>query len=70
MSRLEELIDELGALNDRLRQLEDVDYMTAYYKGYSSSGQTVDEINEAMRDLEMRVSDYEAQIEALSEQNN
>lgn len=46
-----ELYDEfdlelLGNLRNRLQRLEDTDYMTAYYKGYSASGMTLDEIKE------------------------
>ena len=39
-------LELLGNLRNRLQRLEDTDYMTAYYKGYSASGLTLDEIKE------------------------
>ena len=52
----------LGKLRDRLQRLEDTDYMTAYYKGYSTSGATLDEINEEMQILEMQIKELEEQL--------
>ncbi|WP_353886837.1 hypothetical protein [uncultured Secundilactobacillus sp.] len=66
MDRLEEMIEELGALNERLRQLEDVDYMTAYYKGYSTSGETLEEVKEQMQAIRNRIERLERQIEDSS----
>lgn len=64
--RYEQELDLLGQLRARLQRLEDTEYMTAYYKGYSSSGMTVDEIKDAIEEstqeiqlLEERLAEYE-----------
>ena len=36
-------IKKLGSLRERLRRLEEDDYVTASYKGYSSDGLTLNE---------------------------
>lgn len=66
MNRLDELIEELSSLNERLRQLEETDYMTAYYKGYSASGLTLEEIREQMTDLRQRIAQVEQQLDDSS----
>lgn len=63
MDRLDKMIEELGTLNERLRQLEDNDYMTAYYKGYSSSGETLEEIKDQMSDLRHQIAHMEQLVE-------
>ncbi|WP_407857131.1 hypothetical protein [Enterococcus hailinensis] len=64
--RYEQELDLLGQLRARLQRLEDTEYMTAYYKGYSSSRMTVDEIKDAIEELtqeiqllEERLAEYE-----------
>jgi len=64
--RYEQELDLLGQLRARLQRLENTEYMTAYYKGYSSSGMTVDEIKDAIEELtqeiqllEERLAEYE-----------
>ena len=64
--RYEQELDLLGQLRARLQRLEDTEYMTAYYKGYSSSGMTVDEIKDSIEELtqeiqllEERLAEYE-----------
>ncbi|WP_430611680.1 hypothetical protein [Enterococcus sp. DIV0876] len=59
----EHYIEQLGTLRDRLRQLEDVDYMTAYYKGYSASGMTLEEIRRAIIELTEEMSELESRME-------
>lgn len=66
MNQLDELIEQLGYLNERLRQLEETDYMTAYYKGYSTSGETLEEVKEQMDDLRGQIVSVERQVEDLS----
>ncbi len=56
-----ELYDEFDLelfrnIRNRLQRLEDTDYMTAYYKGYSASGMTLDEIKEEIEELSSRNS--------------
>ncbi|MFD1465116.1 hypothetical protein ACFQ4L_03295 [Lapidilactobacillus mulanensis] len=40
----EQVIAKLGSLREHLRRLEEDDYATAMYKGYSSDGLTLTEI--------------------------
>lgn len=42
------LISRLGTLHQQLEQLENVDYMTAYYKGYSTQGDDLETIKEKL----------------------
>lgn len=58
-------IELLGSLRNRLRQLEDSDYVTAYYKGYSSSGMTLDEIKNAIEELTQEIRELEDQMEDM-----
>ena len=44
-------IKKLGSLRERLRRLEEDDYVTASYKGYSSDGLTLNEILEAIQSV-------------------
>lgn len=60
--RYEQELDLLGQLRARLQRLEDTDYMTAYYKGYSSSGMTVDEIKDAIEELTQEIQLLEEQL--------
>lgn len=61
----EKNIELLGSLRNRLRQLEDSDYVTAYYKGYSSSGMTLDEIKNAIEELTQEIRELEDQMEDM-----
>lgn len=56
-------IELLGSLRNRLRQLEDSDYVTAYYKGYSSSGMTLDEVKDAIEELTEEIRELEDRME-------
>ena len=63
-----ELYDEfdlelLGNLRNRLQRLKDTDYMTAYYKGYSASGMTLDEIKEEIDELSHAIRELEDRME-------
>lgn len=60
--RYEQELDLLGQLRARLQRLEDTEYMTAYYKGYSSSGMTVDEIKDAIEELTQEIQLLEEQL--------
>lgn len=53
-------IQQLGALRERLRRLEEVDYMTAVYKGYSNSGETLAEIQEEIAEVGQLIADLES----------
>lgn len=52
----------LGELRDRLQSLEETDYMTAYYKGYSRSGATLEEIKEEIQFLEEQIHELEERL--------
>ncbi|GAB0167706.1 hypothetical protein LSPCS325_11430 [Lysinibacillus sp. CTST325] len=62
----EHQLNLLGQLRERLRRLEDVDYMTAYYKGYSLSGETLEEIKEEINNLNVEISELENQVDDIS----
>lgn len=61
--RYEQTLDEIGKLQDRLQLLEDEDYMTAYYKGYSNGGQTLEEIKDEIDDLNERIAQLNREID-------
>lgn len=52
----DELLETLGKMRERLRNLEENDYIAAYYKGYSTDGSTTDgekeEVNRLSKDIE------------------
>lgn len=56
-------LETLGQLRDRLQRLEDNDYMTAYYKGYSTSGATLEEIKEEIQSLQEQIAQLEESLE-------
>ncbi|MGX7204100.1 hypothetical protein [Enterococcus pingfangensis] len=56
-------LELLGQLRDRLQRLEEMDYMTAYYKGYSTSGATLDEIKEEIQILQGQIHELEVQLD-------
>lgn len=59
----EKNIELLGNLRDRLHRLEETDYMIAYYKGYSASGMTLEEIKEEIESLTDTIRELENRIE-------
>ncbi|GAA3608994.1 hypothetical protein [Secundilactobacillus similis] len=65
--KLEQLISQLGQVNDRIERLENVDYMTAMYKGYSAAGETVEEILDDIESLRDQADHLTVQLEALGE---
>lgn len=65
--KLEQLISQLGQVNDRIERLENVDYMTAMYKGYSASGETVEEVLDEIESLRDQAEVLTTQLEALGE---
>ncbi|MEX1445505.1 hypothetical protein [Enterococcus sp. C76] len=56
-------LELLGNLRNRLQRLEDTDYMTAYYKVYSASGMTLDEIKEEIEELSHTIRELEDRME-------
>lgn len=58
-------LDLLGQLRDHLQRLEDNDYMTAYYKGYSTSGATLEEIKEEIQILQDQITELEEQLDTF-----
>ncbi|WP_165006047.1 MULTISPECIES: hypothetical protein [unclassified Enterococcus] len=59
----EKNIELLGNLRNRLHRLEETDYMIAYYKGYSASGMTFEEIKEEIESLTDTIRELENRIE-------
>lgn len=55
----------LGSLRDRLYRLEETDYPAAMYKGYSSSGQTVAEIQTEIEEANQQIEDLNDQLETF-----
>lgn len=53
----------LGQLREKLQRLEETDYITAYYKGYSASGMTLAEIQEATVELTEQILEIERYLE-------
>ncbi|KRM77529.1 hypothetical protein [Secundilactobacillus collinoides] len=62
----DQLIDQLGALRDRERRLEENDYMTAYYKGYSADGATLQEIQDQLEALRDEIARLEAVLDGFT----
>ncbi len=62
----DQLIGQLGALRDRERRLEENDYMTAYYKGYSSDGATLQEIQDQLEALRDEITRLEAVLDGFA----
>lgn len=56
-------VERLGQLRDELQRLEDNDYVTAYYKGYSSEGLTLDEVRDTIKDLEHQIRQLERELD-------
>ena len=54
------LIARLGDLHQQLEQLENVDYMTAYYKGYSTQGDDLETIKEKIITTNEQIQQIEA----------
>lgn len=53
----------LGQLRDQLQRLEETDYMTAYYKGYSATGATLEEIKAELQMLEAQIHKLEEELD-------
>ncbi|KRL41896.1 hypothetical protein [Lacticaseibacillus manihotivorans] len=59
------LISRLGTLHQQLEQLENVDYMTAYYKGYSTQGDDLETIKEKIITVNAQIQRTEDQLATL-----
>ena len=59
------LIARLGTLHQQLEQLENVDYMTAYYKGYSTQGDDLETIKEKIITVNAQIQRTEDQLATL-----
>ena len=63
--RFNQLITQLGSLNEQVRQLEDVDYMTATYKGYSNTGLTLEEVKDEIDRLHKQIKALNRELDAF-----
>ncbi|MCH4170945.1 MAG: hypothetical protein LKF36_06950 [Lactobacillus sp.] len=61
-AKFDRLIAQLGQLNEQLRQLEDVDYITASYKGFSASGATLVEVQADIATTQRKIALLQAQL--------
>lgn len=59
----ETLIQRASTLNDYLQRLEGNDYVTAKYKGYSSEGLTLAEIEEEIKDVQAQLDLINSQLD-------
>ncbi|QEU47707.1 hypothetical protein FMM01_10575 [Schleiferilactobacillus harbinensis] len=67
MDQFDTLIEQLGQLNERARQLEDVDYITASYKGFSNEGLTLDEVKDQITEVRHQIATLERQLDDMSD---
>ncbi|BCA86476.1 hypothetical protein EsVE80_19990 [Enterococcus saigonensis] len=56
-------IELLGKLRDKLQHLEESEYMTAYYKGYSINGATLEEVKEEIEQLYEEINELQTQLD-------
>ncbi|WP_179396130.1 hypothetical protein [Lacticaseibacillus absianus] len=63
------LIARLSAVNERIRQLEDVDTPTAMAKGYSASGATLAEVTADLAAAEKHRDRLQAQLDRWHDHN-
>jgi hypothetical protein len=56
------LLQTLGMMQERLRNLEENEYITAYYKGYSNEGFTLEEIKDEILSLTQEIKVIENQL--------
>lgn len=59
------LIQRLDRLHQQLEQLENVDYMTAYYKGYSTAGDDLETIKAEIDSVTEQIQQVEARLDAM-----
>ncbi|EEI20119.1 hypothetical protein HMPREF0497_1026 [Lentilactobacillus buchneri ATCC 11577] len=52
-------------MNEQVRQLEDVDYMTATYKGYSNTGLTLEEVKDEIDRLHQQIKTLNRELDAF-----
>ncbi|MCT2909397.1 hypothetical protein EFT87_12120 [Schleiferilactobacillus harbinensis] len=67
MDQFDTLIEQWGQLNERARQLEDVDYITASYKGFSNEGLTLDEVKDQITEVHHQIATLERQLDDMSD---
>lgn len=58
----DQMIEELGNLRERVRQLEENEYVTATYKGYSSEGLTLSEVIEEIETTNQAIEVLKARL--------
>lgn len=65
---MDQVIAALGVANDRLNRLEEVDYVTAAYKGFSASGDTLEEVQAAIDETQAQIESLQHQLDRLNDQ--
>lgn len=66
----DQMIEELGNLRERVRQLEENEYVTATYKGYSSEGLTLSEVIEEIETTNQAIEVLKARLDDDTDADN
>ncbi|TLF42482.1 hypothetical protein [Lacticaseibacillus zeae] len=62
------LIRRLGDLQEEARRLEEADYISARYKGYSSEGLTLEEVMARLKKVEREIAKLEERLTRLDDE--
>lgn len=62
------LIRRLGDLQEEARGLEEEDYISARYKGYSSEGLTLEEVMARLKKVEREIAKLEERLTRLDDE--
>ena len=62
------LIRRLGDLQEEARRLEEEDYISARYKGYSSEGLTLEEVMARLKKVERESAKLEERLTRLDDE--
>lgn len=66
----DQMIEELGNLRERVRQLEENEYVTATYKGYSYEGLTLSEVIEEIETTNQAIEVLKARLDDDTDADN
>ncbi|MDN5575217.1 MAG: hypothetical protein L0G32_04465 [Pediococcus sp.] len=66
----DQMIEELGNLRERVRQLEENEYVTATYKCYSSEGLTLSEVIEEIETTNQAIEVLKARLDEDTDADN
>ena len=66
----DQMIEELGNLRERVRQLEENEYVTSTYKGFSSEGLTLSEVIEEIETTNQEIEVLKARLDEDTDADN